>query len=77
MDPSKVEASPVDPSEPALAVTLPVPVAAGSRHGGLGLGLRIVRHTVQAHGGEFTLESQLGQGTSASFTLPLAPDPQE
>ncbi|MDR3361128.1 MAG: HAMP domain-containing histidine kinase, partial [Bifidobacteriaceae bacterium] len=31
-----------------------LPVASGSRHGGLGLGLRIVRHTVAGHGGEFT-----------------------
>jgi signal transduction histidine kinase len=54
------------------AVSLPIPVAAGSVHGGLGLGLRIVRHIVEAHGGSFTLESELGQGTRASFTLPLA-----
>ncbi|MDR1186252.1 MAG: HAMP domain-containing histidine kinase [Bifidobacteriaceae bacterium] len=58
--------------ELADAVSLPVPVAAGSRHGGLGLGLRIVRHIVEAHGGVFELESELGQGTRASFTLPLA-----
>jgi signal transduction histidine kinase len=49
-----------------------LPVATGSRHGGLGLGLRIVRHTVTGHGGEFTLVSELGRGTTASFTLPLA-----
>ncbi|MDR2379555.1 MAG: hypothetical protein LBD70_09060 [Bifidobacteriaceae bacterium] len=61
-----------DAARPVQAVSLPVPVAAGSRHGGLGLGLRIVRHLVEAHGGAFTLESQPGQGTRASFTLPLA-----
>jgi signal transduction histidine kinase len=55
------------------AVSLPIPVAAGSMHGGLGLGLRIVRHIVEAHGGAFMLESELGRGTRASFTLPLAP----
>jgi signal transduction histidine kinase len=53
-------------------VSLPVPVAVGSRHGGLGLGLRLVRHIVEAHGGEFSLESELGRGTRAAFTIPLA-----
>jgi signal transduction histidine kinase len=50
-----------------------LPVASGSRHGGLGLGLRIVRHMVREHGGEFVITSKVGVGTSASFTVPLAP----
>jgi signal transduction histidine kinase len=49
------------------------PVATGSDHGGLGLGLRIVQHTITAQGGTFALASEPGEGTTASFTLPLAP----
>jgi PAS domain S-box-containing protein len=45
------------------------------RHGGLGLGLSIVRHIVEAHGGEVRAESA-GRGAGATFTvrLPLALD---
>jgi signal transduction histidine kinase len=38
--------------------------------GGSGLGLAIAQILVQAHGGRLWLESQEGQGTVASFTLP-------
>src|SRR5207247_2366267 len=37
--------------------------------GGTGLGLAIVKHLVQAHGGELVIESDLGKGTTVSFTL--------
>jgi two-component system phosphate regulon sensor histidine kinase PhoR len=40
--------------------------------GGTGLGLAIVKHLVLAHGGELTIDSEFGQGTSVSFTLPEA-----
>jgi PAS domain S-box-containing protein len=41
-------------------------------HGGLGLGLSIVRHLVEAHGGNVTAESE-GRGKGAKFvvTLPI------
>jgi two-component system phosphate regulon sensor histidine kinase PhoR len=39
--------------------------------GGSGLGLAIARALVQAHDGRLWLESQEGQGTVASFTLPV------
>lgn len=40
--------------------------------GGTGLGLAIVRHLIHAMGGEIGAASELGQGTTIWFTLPLA-----
>ena len=41
-------------------------------HGGLGLGLSIVRHLVELHGGQVSARSQgIGQGAAFSVTLPL------
>jgi signal transduction histidine kinase len=40
--------------------------------GGTGLGLAIVEQLVHAHGGRVAVESQVGQGTSFTFTLPVA-----
>ncbi len=47
------------------------------QHGGLGLGLAIVRHLVELHGGTIKAESD-GEFKGATFTvrLPLAPSPK-
>ncbi|WP_336077850.1 hybrid sensor histidine kinase/response regulator [Paenibacillus sp. 203] len=42
---------------------------------GLGLGLSISKQLVELHGGSLSVSSELGQGSTFSFTLPLDPSP--
>jgi two-component system sensor histidine kinase SenX3 len=41
--------------------------------GGTGLGLAIVRHVAHAHGGDVTVQSREGEGSTFRLRLPLAP----
>jgi two-component system, NtrC family, sensor histidine kinase GlrK len=47
------------------------PGNAGKRYPGTGLGLAIARHIVEAHKGYIWVESQVGEGSNFTFTLPV------
>jgi two-component system phosphate regulon sensor histidine kinase PhoR len=44
--------------------------------GGTGIGLFLVKHLVEIHGGEMRIESEVGKGSTFFFTLPLT-QPEE
>lgn len=43
-----------------------------TKPGGMGLGLSFCREVVEEHGGEITLKSRRGNGTTVTITLPLS-----
>ena len=38
---------------------------------GTGLGLTLVKHAVEAHGGSVSVESKMGQGSMFSLNIPI------
>jgi signal transduction histidine kinase len=50
--------------------------SATRRKGGTGLGLSISRRIVEMHGGRLSVVSELGRGSTFSFTLPVIAEAQ-
>jgi len=48
-----------------------------TKSGGRGLGLPFCRRVIEEHGGEMSIHSQWGKGTTVAIRLPIAPEGEE
>ena len=53
-----------------------VPNEVTARRGGVGLGLAVCKALIEAHNGRIWVDSRVGEGSTFSFTMPLAEDDQ-
>lgn len=55
-----------------VRATLFEPFASHGKSSGTGLGLTMAKAAVEGHGGELTVETELGKGTTFTITLPVS-----
>ena len=63
---------PADALDRLFARFYQVDASSTRRAGGIGLGLSISQQIVEAHGGRIWVDSEVGKGSTFSFTVPLA-----
>ena len=63
---------PAERKEAVFASFEQVDASTSREYGGTGLGLSVSKQLVELHGGEIGFDSVVGQGTTFTFTLPLA-----
>ncbi|SFB09409.1 Signal transduction histidine kinase [Cohnella sp. OV330] len=66
------DSGPGIPEDRAAELFEPFATASSDYGGGMGLGLPITNRMVRLHGGELTIDSKIGAGTTLSFALPAA-----
>ncbi|MDG0814194.1 ATP-binding protein [Cohnella rhizosphaerae] len=64
------DSGPGIPEDRAAQLFEPFATASSDYGGGMGLGLPITNRMVRLHGGELTIDSVVGEGTTLSFALP-------
>jgi NtrC-family two-component system sensor histidine kinase KinB len=60
------------PREYLAGIFEPFVQVPGAPTGHAGVGLAIARRIVEAHGGQISIQSEVGRGTSVTFTIPVA-----
>jgi signal transduction histidine kinase len=65
-----------DDGEGVLPELMPDLFTRGVSEGGTGFGLSICKGVIEAHGGDISLKSAQGKGTSVTFILPVCKKPR-